>query len=60
MGAAPIELMSTIDDAIHPTLGTAAANREPGVWIFPDVLEVDRFTRPAAPRLLGFGAVIVA
>lgn len=52
--------MSTIDDAIHPTLGTAAANREPGVWIFPDVLEVDRFTRPAAPRLLGFGAVIVA
>lgn len=58
MGAAPIELMSTIDDGIHPMLSTAAANREPGVWIDPDVLEVDRFTRPAAPRLLSFGAVV--
>jgi cytochrome P450 len=37
-------------------LSTAAANREPGVWADPDVVDVGRFTDPRAPRLLSFGA----
>lgn len=37
-------------------LSTAAANREPGVWDEPDQLDLGRFDRPDAPRLLSFGA----
>ncbi len=37
-------------------LTTAAANREHGVWDEPDRLDLTRFDRPGAPRLLSFGA----
>jgi cytochrome P450 len=41
-------------------LSVAAANREPAVWTDPDSLHLSRFDerdgRPAAPRMLSFGA----
>lgn len=37
-------------------LCTAAANREPGVWVRPDEVDVARFTREDTPALLSFGA----
>lgn len=45
-----------VDAGAGLLLSTAAANREPGVWTDPDVLEIDRFTRSDVPRLLSFGA----
>jgi hypothetical protein len=36
-------------------LSTAAANREPGVWDAPDVLDLTRFEQPGVPRLMSFG-----
>jgi cytochrome P450 len=37
-------------------LCSASANRDPAVWDEPDVLDLERFGRPGAPRLLSFGA----
>ena len=36
-------------------LSTAAANREPGVWAEPDVVNLARFDAPGVPRLMSFG-----
>jgi cytochrome P450 len=36
-------------------LSTAAANREPGVWDAPDVVDLTRFEQPGVPRLMSFG-----
>jgi cytochrome P450 len=36
-------------------LSTAAANREPGVWVDPDRLDLTRFAQPDVPRLMSFG-----
>jgi cytochrome P450 len=36
-------------------LSTAAANREPGVWVDPETVDVTRFAQPGVPRLMSFG-----
>jgi hypothetical protein len=36
-------------------LSTAAANREPGVWVDPDIVDITRFAEPGVPRLMSFG-----
>lgn len=36
-------------------LSVLMANRDPAAWDEPDVFDIDRFTRPDAPRLLSFG-----
>jgi cytochrome P450 len=36
-------------------LSTAAANREPGVWVEPDRVDLTRFEQPGVPRLMSFG-----
>jgi cytochrome P450 len=36
-------------------LSTAAANREPGVWVDPDTVDLTRFAQPGVPRLMSFG-----
>jgi cytochrome P450 len=37
-------------------LCTLTANRDPDVWVDPEVLQLDRFTHPGTPKLLSFGA----
>jgi len=44
-----------IDAGTMLILSTAAANREPGVWVDPDAVDITRFAQPGVPRLMSFG-----